>query len=287
MKSNIKRIKYDKISHNSTKLDNFFNQKRGKIISVVFYRQTLIKIISVILLILTLTLCLLPFNYQAIQVYSGVNQKMLPIYSVGRKDKVLAISFDCAWGVDYTDKLLDIMLEKNIKCTFFMVEFWVNKYPEYVEKIDRLGFEIGTHSSTHPYMTKLNDEQMGKEFISSKACIQKITGKKVHLFRAPFGDYNNKVLENANRYGLTTIQWDVDSLDWKDISAEEIFKRVTSKVDSGSIVLFHNQGLHTHEALPKIIDYLHNDGFRFVTIGELIYKDNFYINDNGVQIQIN
>lgn len=211
--------------------------------------------------------------------------KELPIYRVDRDDKKISISFDCAWGVDYTDNLLEIMQEKGITCTFFCVEFWTKKHPDYVKKIADSGHEIGTHSSTHPHMSKLSKEKMISELTTSAKAIEDITGKKVQVFRAPFGEYNDLLLKTATSLNLFTIQWDVDSLDWKDLSANEIYKRVTERVRGGSIVLFHNQGKHTAEALPKIIDYLLNEGYNFVPITELIYKDNYKIKADGTQVK--
>ena len=211
--------------------------------------------------------------------------RLLPIYSVKREDKKIAISFDCAWGVDYTDKLLEIMQSEGVRCTFFMVEFWTTKHPEYVKKISDFGHEIGTHSSTHPYMSKLDEGAIRKELSTSSLAIENITGKKVEVFRPPYGDYDNLLIQTAEDMGLYTIQWDVDSLDWKDLDKNQIEKRVLSRVKSGSIVLFHNQGLHTAEALPQIIKELKAKGYSFVPIGELIYRENFYIASNGEQIK--
>lgn len=236
------------------------------------------------LLVSILIFCI-TLGYGVSAVFNSKNQKELPIYSVDRQDKKIAISFDCAWGVDYTDRLLEIMQAENVKCTFFMVEFWTLKYPEYVKKIADNGHEIGTHSATHPHMNSLNKSSMVKELNSSKQAIEQTCGAKVELFRAPYGEYNNTLIETAKELGLYTIQWDVDSLDWKDLSANEISKRVISKVKAGSIVLFHNQGLHTADAIKIIIPELKNQGYEFVPIGELIYKDNFYVRSDGTQIK--
>jgi peptidoglycan/xylan/chitin deacetylase (PgdA/CDA1 family) len=103
------------------------------------------------------------------------------------------------------------------------------------------------------------------------------------VFRPPYGDYNDNLIETAQELGLYTIQWDVDSLDWKDLSATEIINRVTKRVKSGSIVLFHNQGLHTAEALPTIIKTLKQKGYEFTTIGDLIYQDDYYMSADGRQ----
>ena len=209
--------------------------------------------------------------------------RSLPIYSVETDEKKIAISFDCAWGVDHTDKLLEYMQKNEIRCTFFAVQFWVEKYPEYAKKIIDAGHELGTHSRTHPYMSKLTKAQIQDELSTSSQAIEKITGQKVTLFRPPYGDYNNTLIDTCAEMGLYPIQWDVDSLDWKNLSAQEIALRIVNGAKNGSIILCHNNGLHTAEALPMIFSTLKNRGFTFVPISELIYKENYVIDHNGRQ----
>lgn len=213
------------------------------------------------------------------------SNRSLPIYSVELEEKKIAISFDCAWGVEHTDAILAAMQQNDVRCTFFAVEFWVKKYPDYVQKIIDHGHEIGTHSRTHPYMSKLSKEEIESELSSSKKAIEDITGKTVTLFRPPYGDYNNLLIDTAKEMGLYSIQWDVDSLDWKNLSATEIAMRIINGAKNGSIILCHNNGLHTAEALPLIFSTLKNRGFSFVPIGELIYKQHYYMDVNGRQHQ--
>lgn len=213
---------------------------------------------------------------------NNVNKKV-PIYQVARNDKKISISFDCAWGVDYTDELLSVMEKYNVKCTFFPVKFWTEKYPDYVKKIDQAGHEIGTHSATHSHMSKQSSETIKNEILSSSQAITNVTGKPVTLFRPPYGDYNDNLINTLDSMGIKTIQWSVDSLDWKDLTAEQITNRVVKKVKSGSIILCHNNGLHTAKALPMIFDVLLSSGYKFVPIGELVYKDNYYIDSLGIQ----
>lgn len=209
--------------------------------------------------------------------------RSLPIYSVEIAEKKVAISFDCAWGVDHTQKLLDVMEQNDIRCTFFAVQFWVEKYPEYVEKIIEKGHEMGTHSRTHSYMSKQSVAEIKDELTTSSAAIEKLTGKKVTLFRPPYGDYDNDLINTSLSMGIFPIQWDVDSLDWKNLSANEIAMRVINGVKPGSIILCHNNALHTDEALPLIFSTLKNRGYQFVPISELIYKENYTIDYNGRQ----
>lgn len=242
------------------------------------------KILSVFCIILSIIFCFVLLEKTSyLQVFSAKNRQ-LPIYRVQREDKQISISFDCAWGTDYTDKLLEIMQKEEVKCTFFCVEFWSKKHPDYIKKIHDFGHEIGTHSATHPYMSKLSKEQIERELNSSMQAISSITNQKVEVFRPPYGDYNDLLINTAREMGLYIIQWDVDSLDWKDLSKDQIINRVIPRVKSGSIVLFHNQGLHTADALQEIIRRLKDDGYTFVPIGELIYKENFYMAPDGTQI---
>jgi len=152
-----------------------------------------------------------------------------------------------------------------------------------VKYIDDNGFEIGTHSNTHPDMAKLSTEAIDQELTKCSDLITNITGKKVELFRAPFGSYNNSLLDIAESKGLKTIQWDVDSLDWKGLSAEAITIRVLNGVKNGSIILCHNNSDHIVEALPMILDRLIKKGYKVGAVGDLIYKDNYTIDRTGLQ----
>ena len=235
------------------------------------------------LLALALAVMVLMREVGAYAVNAMTKARSLPIYSVAREEKKIAISFDCAWGTEHTDAILKALDQNDVRCTFFMVEFWTEKYPEYVKKIDEAGHEIGTHSKTHPYMSKLSESEIRAELSSSSEAITAVTGKKVDLFRPPYGDYDNLVIDTAKSMGIYSIQWDVDSLDWKDLSATDIAMRIINGVKPGSIILCHNNGLHTAEALPLIFSTLQNRGYEFVPIGELIYRENYTIDSAGKQ----
>ena len=240
-------------------------------------------LLCALFIVVSLPIALIKNRVEQNYTQTGGAARSLPIYCVDTEEKKLAISFDCAWGVEYTDKLLDIMQKNGVRCTFFAVEFWVEKYPEYAAKIVDSGHELGTHSRTHPYMSKLNKAQIQSELTTSSNAIERVTGQKPTLFRAPYGDYDNLLIDTATELGLYTIQWDVDSLDWKNLSATEIALRVINGAKNGSIILCHNNGLHTAEALPMIFSTLKNKGYSFVPIGELIYKQDYVIDSTGKQ----
>lgn len=210
--------------------------------------------------------------------------KKLPIYSVDTGEKKIAISFDCAWGNEHTKPILDLLDQYNVKTTFFMVQFWAEKFPEDVLEIHNRGHEIGNHSSTHPNMTKLSVEDMTKELKGAEDVILGITGTRPTVFRPPFGAYNNNLIETCESNGYHVIQWDVDSLDWKEITTEQIVDRVTRNVKPGSIVLFHNNAEHVEEYLPSILDKLTSDGYTIVPVGQLIMKENYHMDHAGKQV---
>lgn len=215
------------------------------------------------------------------------SERLLPIYCVETDKKQVAISFDAAWGNDDTEQLIKILGEYDVPATFFVVGAWVDKYPESVKQLSDAGHQIHNHSNTHPHMPQLSKEQIIDEIESCNKKIEKITGVNPTLHRPPYGDYDNALIETLTELNMYTIQWDVDSLDWKDSATpENICQRVTSKVKNGSIVLFHNDADHTPAALPNILKCLKDEGYEFVFIEDLIYKDNYEIIHDGTQCKI-
>ena len=247
-------------------------------------RKVVAFLLSILALVVSLTTM---WTSGAHVVMAGHTTRKLPIYCVDTNEKNIALTFDASWGADKTLKILEVLQNYDIRATFFCVGFWAEKYSDTLKKLSESGrMEIGTHSNTHPHMSKLSSEQIVAELDTSISIIKGITGKEITLFRAPFGEYSDKVLDVAESKGLYTIQWDVDTLDWKGLTASQISARVLKKANKGSIVLMHNDGKHTVDALPLIIEGLKNKGYNFVCVSELIYKDNYEIDHTGKQIRI-
>ncbi len=249
---------------------------------LVLKRMTILSGVVVIVLCALLSM---PLGENSISaVYFGDNLRKVPIYSVDTPERKVAISFDAAWGADKTEKIMEILAEYNVNATFFLVGFWAEKYPEIVRKIADNGYEIGTHSNTHPDMAKMSAQEVKLELTQSIEKINKACpSANIKLFRPPFGAYNNTVLDMAQNLGLTTIQWSVDSLDWKGGSGTEICERIMGKVGCGSIILCHNNADHILEALPATLERLRMQKYSVVSVGELIYPDNYTIDRAGVQ----
>lgn len=223
------------------------------------------------------------FVYSPRVVGAAVTERELPVYSVERDGKFVSLSFDAAWGNEDTQMLIDILAKYNVKATFFVVGEWVDKYPESVKALHDAGHEVMNHSDAHPHMAKLTAKQIIDEVNRCSDKIEAVTGVRPTLFRCPYGEYDDNVIGTVNGMGLTAVQWDTDSLDWKKLTAGEIYKRVSSKVQPGSIVLFHNAGLHTPEALPSIIEYLLAEGYTIVPISEILLTGDTYIDHTGRQ----
>ena len=187
------------------------------------------------------------------------------------------------WGNEDTQQLIDILGRYNIKVTFFVVGEWVDKYPESVKALADAGHEIMNHSNNHAHFNSLSSAEIAADINACNDKIEAITGVRPTLFRPPYGEYDDHVITAVRGLGMEPIQWDVDSLDWKELSASEITQRVTSKVQPGSIVLFHNAALHTPEALPGIIETLLQNGYSFVPISQIILDGEYTIDHTGRQ----
>lgn len=220
-------------------------------------------------------------------VSSNVNGRELPIYSVETDEKKVALSFDAAWGNDDTKKILDILKKHDIHVTFFMTGGWVEDFPEDVKAIHEAGHDLGNHSENHKNMSQLSNEEKTSELMSVHEKVKQLTGVDMCLFRPPYGDYDDAVILNATENGYYTIQWDVDSLDWKDYGTENIINTVINhkNLQNGSIILCHNGAKYTAKALDAMITGLQDKGYEIVPVSELIHKNDFHMDVTGRQIK--
>lgn len=239
-------------------------------------------ILSALGIVLAVVLIFWAVNSPAIVGVSAA-QRQLPIYSVQREDKTVAISFDAAWGNEDTQALIDILEKYGVQTTFFVVGDWVDRYPDSVKALSDAGHEVMNHSTHHAHFSQLSAEEIKNDLKTCNDKVSAITGVSPTLFRCPYGEYDDHVIQAVREAGMTAIQWDVDSLDWKGISAEEIQSRVLKNVKPGSIVLFHNAAEHTPEALPGILEGLIRDGYTVVPISQLLLEGDYTIDHTGKQ----
>ncbi len=212
-------------------------------------------------------------------------QKLLPIYSVQTQEKKVAFTMNCAWNADDIDSILKILQDNDVKITFFMVGDWIEKNSEAVKKIHEAGHEIASHSDTHPHVNNLSYEKNIEEIEKSNDKIEKMTGKRTKIYRAPYGEYNDTVIKAAQDKGYHTIQWSLDTLDYTGLTGDEMWKRLEGKIKGGDIILSHNGTKHTADSLDMLLKKIKQKGLEVTTVSDLIFLENYSINNNGMQIK--
>ena len=221
--------------------------------------------------------------YSPAFVGASATERQLPVYCVERDGKYCSLTFDAAWGNEDTGTLIEILGRYGVKATFFVVGDWVRKYPESVKALAEAGHEVMSHSDHHDHFNPMSTQAIRADVTSCAEAIREVTGAAPVLFRCPYGEYDDHVIAAVNSLGMTCVQWDVDSLDWKDYDAETIHRRVCSRVQPGSIILFHNAAKHTPEALPGIIEELLRQGYGIVPVSKLLLPGETTIDHTGRQ----
>ena len=254
----------------------FYVTNKDKIISVVIA-------LSTVLILFLLAATLKVENSNTIQTSANGANKLLPIYNVNTEENKVALTINCAWNADDIDLILETLEKNNAKATFFMVGDWVEKFPDAVKKINDSGNEIANHSNTHPHVNNLDLQNNINQIQDCANKIKAITGKSTNLYRGPYGEYNNTVITASNNAEHTTIQWNIDSLDYKGLTGEQMWDKIEKKLEKGSIILMHNGTENTALSLDMIIKNIKEKGLELVTVSNLIYKDNYSIDANGTQ----
>ncbi|MDD6039500.1 MAG: polysaccharide deacetylase family protein [bacterium] len=251
-----------------------------------YVHTTKIKLAALILCVCVVLTGALFYLPSVVNVSTSVNGRDLPIYCVKTDKPQIALTFDAAWGNEDTQQILSILEKHNVKATIFMTGGWVKSYPDDVKAILAAGHDIGNHSENHKNMSKLSTEQMRAELMDVHERVKELTGYEMILFRPPYGDYSNEVIQTATALGYYSIQWDVDSLDWKDYGVDSIVDTVCNHkhLGNGSIILCHNGAKYTAQALDTLITTLKDKGYEFVKVSDLICKGDFTMDVEGRQI---
>ncbi len=213
--------------------------------------------------------------------------KQLPIYSVDMEEKKASITFDVAWGADDLEQILEILDDNKVKATFFIVGDWVEQFPDEVKLIHEKGHDIANHSDRHPHVTKMKKEEVKDDIMAAHKKVKELLNVEMDLYRAPYGEYNDDVLNAAHECNYYVIQWDVDSLDWKDYGRQELIDKVLKhkNLKCGSIILLHTGTTHTKDALDEILKGLLKDGYELVPTSELIIREDFKTDHTGRQFK--
>ena len=209
--------------------------------------------------------------------------RKIPVYAVETSEKKIALTFNCAWGDETTDGILEVLRERGVRATFFFVGSFAEKYPESVRKIVNAGHEPGNHSNRHKDPTRQGFAEIAADIAACNDTLAALTGITPALYRAPAGAYDNDAVEAAESLGMTAIQWSADSIDWKNVTPEKMRARILEKTYPGAILLFHLGKENTLRALPGILDALLAEGYAFCTVGELLLPGETYVDANGIQ----
>ncbi|OON92723.1 MAG: hypothetical protein ATN33_00675 [Epulopiscium sp. Nele67-Bin001] len=211
--------------------------------------------------------------------------RLLPIYSVNTKTKQASLTFDVAWGDEDLQLILDILDANEVKATFFIVGDWAEQFPQHVKTIAEKGHDIANHSYKHPHVNKLTKEEVKEDIMKAHKVIKDLIDYDMDLYRAPYGEYNNTVVEAANECGYYIVQWDVDSLDWKEYGKQPLIDKVLKhkNLTFGSIILLHTGTDYTKEALDEIIKGLKVKGYELVPMSEMLIREEYKCDHTGRQ----
>ncbi len=201
---------------------------------------------------------------------------VLRYYVPKNDEKIIALTFDDGPHPTYTERVLQVLADHDAKATFFEVGMNAEYYPAVTKEILAQGHEIGNHTYSHPDLSKLSQSEIEKEIQKQSKVIEEITGAPPLYFRPPCGSCRDKIIQSAEQHSLTVILWSIDTRDWAGNDAAHIAEDVINSARPGDIILFHDYPVHasqqTVEALERILPALTAEGFRFVTISELLSK---------------
>lgn len=183
--------------------------------------------------------------------------------------KNVALTIDDGPHPMFTNRILDILKEKRVKATFFVVGRMAAVSPEIVRRMIAEGHTVGNHTHYHNNLLSLPPENVHIEWDMCSSTLKTITGKTPRFARPPGGNYNASVLETTRKSGLTTVLWTANGADCTGISSGDITRRILSRTGPGGIILLHSGVEATIEALPVIIDTLKRKGYRFETLDEM------------------
>ena len=206
--------------------------------------------------------------------FSGFANAETHIYHKGNtSEKKIALTFDDGPSKQNTEAILSILKEYNIKATFFIIGQNAEKDPDRIYRIYEEGHELGNHSYTHRYMTQLSKEETISEVQKTEDILVKITGTKPTVFRPPGGYYNDETCKIIEKMGYQNVLWSIDTRDWKMPEINQIATNVEEKAGAGDIILFHDledKRLPTPKALKRIIPFLIENGYEFVSVSEIL-----------------
>lgn len=195
-----------------------------------------------------------------------------PIYKGNPHKPMVALMVNVAWGNEWIPEMLNIFAEHDVSATFFLDGSWTKRHPKLARMIAREGHEIGNHAYSHPVMGQLGSAAILEQLTKTNTVISSVLHIEPKLFAPPGGSYNDKCVEIADRLGMKTILWTVDTVDWKHPPPRVIIQKVLTNIHPGAFVLMHPTQ-NTVAALDDIISGIRERGYRIGTVSRVISED--------------
>ncbi|HUF62187.1 MAG TPA: polysaccharide deacetylase family protein [Verrucomicrobiales bacterium] len=196
-------------------------------------------------------------------------------FSVEIPEPYVALTFDDGPHPKNTPRLLDLLRERKVRATFYVVGQNVKEFPLIVRRIAEEGHEIGNHTYTHPNLQRLSDTALRQELEKTRAAIKDAAGVEPLTMRPPYGSFSTRQREwTFKEFGYPAVMWSVDPLDWKRPGPSVVADRIIKGASNGAIILAHDLHAQTVDAMPKTLDGLTERGFRFVTMSQLFALEN-------------
>lgn len=194
------------------------------------------------------------------------------LFNGNRSLKEVALTIDDGPHSPTCEQILDVLKRENVKATFFLVGQRMRERPDLVLRMEGEGHELANHTQSHYRLPPLKPDQLRREINDTDIELFRIAGIHTFLLRPPGVQYNRQVLNTARELGYVTISGSVAAMDFEDVAADFIVRRVIRRTSNGSIILLHDERQSTVEALPRIIAELRQYGYRFVTISEMLSR---------------
>ncbi len=190
---------------------------------------------------------------------------------VPTNQKIIALTFDDGPHGTNTPRLLDILKKRNVKATFYVVGTNSKRYPDILRRMVAEGHEIGNHTMSHGSMTKMSTDELRRDLSQAHQAIVSATGVAPRTVRPPYGATNTSIKNLIkSEFGYPSIMWSVDPEDWKRPGVSTVTRRLVSGAGPGGILLVHDIHAPTIDAMPSTLDQLLAQGYRFVTVTQLI-----------------
>lgn len=183
-----------------------------------------------------------------------------------REHPKVAITFDDGPSTVYTEILLDGLKERGVRATFFLTGREIQYSKNVVKRMSDEGHIVGNHTYSHINLKRTDYAKAKEEIEKTNECIKKVTGKTPKYIRPPYGDWDDRLLEETD---MSIVLWSVDPEDWKDQNAEIVARRVIKSTKPGDVILLHDIFKTSVEAALIIVDELQNEGYEFVTIDKI------------------